>query len=111
VPDKRVLVVEDNMVVAILVQEVLTGAGYEVAMAASVAEAEAAGAADILLCDLELPDGRGADLALRLELPTILMSGSPLSEVDRARLPAGTTFVRKPFDVSALLAAVSSKTS
>lgn len=105
----RMLVVEDNVVVAILVEEILSRAGYEVVMAASLAEARAAGPADLLLCDVDLPDGHGVDLALELGIPAVMMSGSPLSEADRAQLPAATAFVRKPFDVTTLLAAIEQK--
>ena len=106
---RRVLVVEDNAVVAILVEEILTGAGYEVVMASSLAEARAAVAADLLLCDVDLPDGTGVDLAVELGVPAVMMSGSPLNRADRARLPPTAGFVQKPFDVATLLGAIEQK--
>lgn len=61
----RVLVVEDDARLHEMVEELLRGEGYRLSFAATAAQARAhlhAGAFDVLLVDLGLPDANGIDL-------------------------------------------------
>src|SRR4051812_32237427 len=60
-----VLLLEDDAPTLWRLQDALTGAGYQVKAASTLAEARAAlaeGAPRVLLTDLQLPDGHGVDL-------------------------------------------------
>lgn len=60
-----VLLLEDDAPTLWRLQDALTGAGYQVRAAGTLAEARAAlaeGAPKVLLTDLQLPDGHGVDL-------------------------------------------------
>jgi len=64
---------------------------------------------DLLLSDIHMPGGiDGIDLAQRArmsrQIPIVLMSADPLSSF--ARFPDNVTFLAKPYDRRALLAAV-----
>lgn len=64
-PALRILLVEDHEDMREVLSELLLGAGYRVTAASNVGSARAAVAAeqfDIVLCDLRLPDGSGADV-------------------------------------------------
>ena len=99
----RILLVEDHADTARALCRLLRGDGHEVTAAASVAEAlRAAGHArfDLLICDMELPDGTGLDV-LRLArlggLPAIALSGHATSEEWRTSFDAGfDEYLTKP---------------
>jgi DNA-binding NtrC family response regulator len=68
--ERRVLLVEDEKVIRTTLAEFLTGEGYTVSQAGTVAEAiELAKAADfqVAVCDVQLPDGDGIALLKRLQ--------------------------------------------
>ncbi len=115
-----ILIVEDERLVASLLGQVLRSAGYQVMYASSAAEATGIGHQDqpeisILLCDVMLRDGAGADVArcvgeLHPETKTIFISGYPLDMLaDRGLLTPemlqdGRTFyLQKPFRPAALV--------
>ncbi|MGD9980237.1 MAG: response regulator [Hyphomonadaceae bacterium] len=114
---RRVLVVEDEVLVRMVIAEDLSDAGYEVEEAGSIAEAETKfreldGAIVAAIIDIGLPDGRGDQLAARararqLGLAIILATGY---EDAAARAKAdGDRRVRvigKPFDGPRLIAAL-----
>ncbi len=111
----RVLLVEDQEQARAVFERFLARLGLEVSAAANVAEAEAAAEAappDLLLADLGLPDGSGADLAATLVrripgLRAILMSGYAPPDALPANLAgANTVFLQKPFDLKTLAEAV-----
>jgi CheY-like chemotaxis protein len=60
----RILLVEDHEDTAELMQQMLAGAGYEVRIASTLAQAldELEKPTDLILSDLRLPDGSGNDL-------------------------------------------------
>ncbi|MFL5464880.1 MAG: response regulator transcription factor [Gemmatimonadaceae bacterium] len=94
----RILIVEDSSLVTDAFRVLFTEAGYEVDVAASVAEGVARGTAapvDVLLLDLSLPDGSGLDIlaALRKQgrspRATLVMTGHNDAESRRMCLEAG----------------------
>ena len=115
---QRVLVVEDEAKVRQVTVRVLEQAGFQVLEAGSVAQAvevtrSAAGQIDLLVTDLVLPDGSGADVSarvaeLRAEIRVLYVSGY----TDDAALRRGISeseieFLGKPFTPARLIARVS----
>ena len=110
----KILVVEDEAVVLHTLELILKQNGYDVRGARDGHEAFAIAPAfqpDVLLCDINLPDVDGINIALRLkrELPqvrVVLLSGeiSSAELLDRARRN-GYTFevLAKPTDPQELL--------
>ena len=80
----RILIVEDSILVTDAFEILLRASGYEVEIAATVADAivrASASPVDIMLLDLSLPDGNGLDVlagleaANRLPRATLAMTG------------------------------------
>jgi CheY-like chemotaxis protein len=102
-----VLVVEDDPHVRLLLERLVSGAGYGVLSAGSGADALAALGApgaevDLLLTDLGLGDLHGGELARRaLELvpglPVVYSSGHGSGPPLGGGMPAGDGFLRKPY--------------
>ena len=113
----RILVVDDLENNRFLLQEILTLAGHEVALAESGAAALAwleRQPADLVLLDLLMPSMNGLEVLLALrrrpalaELPVLVLSGVDHSEMTGQCLAAGAQdFIRKPFDTAILRARV-----
>jgi signal transduction histidine kinase/CheY-like chemotaxis protein len=109
---RRVLVVEDHPDSRLFMEALLSGAGHQVELAATLAEARrllsAGGGYDVVLVDVELPDGSGLDLVRELHRvqPTPLrgiLTGRESSAV--ADSPADF-ILRKPVRSTELLARV-----
>jgi CheY-like chemotaxis protein len=82
VPEKQILVVDDHHDTLEVLSRLLRSLGYGVKKAASFQEAltaAAAGNLDLLISDMTLPDGNGADLARQIctprKIPAIALSG------------------------------------
>ncbi len=107
----RILIAEDEAVIAMLLDEVLTGAGHHIC--ASVATAEEAVAAalehkpDLILADAGLRDSSGVDAVVAIlkvsPTPHIFMTGDKAAVL--AQMP-GALVIEKPFDEDALIAAI-----
>ena len=103
----KILFIEDDDQVRILVEEVLRDAGYDVDATASVAAARAllgANFYDLVLTDGRLPDGTGfaiAQEAADKDIKVLVYTGygREFSDEDRARYPV----LAKPIRVSELL--------
>ena len=104
---EHVLLVEDHADVRAALAELLESLGYRVTAAATVSEAlgavAEAGPVDVLVTDLQLPDGSGLDLVDPLrhenrELPVVLISGYARGSLPGVldRLPPNLVFVEKP---------------
>jgi len=108
----RILVVDDEPQILRALTTNLRGAGYEVATAASVAEALAEAAMrppDAVILDLLLPDGNGTDVCRELrrwsDVPVIVLSAVGDETEKVAALDAGADdYVTKPFGIDELLA-------
>jgi CheY-like chemotaxis protein len=102
------VVVEDQTIVAMVLQAYLEDAGYEVIMAFSAHEAIKAlsGPVDVLVADIELGELDGIWLAWEARerhanVAVVLASGRQTP--DERELPAGTRFLPKPFNEKQLL--------
>lgn len=113
--DPKVLIVDDEPAVRSLLARWLTGWGYRVQEAASAADAltaMAAEPADIVVCDISMPEHDGLWLAeqVRASWPAtaiIMATGHDESEVVRASRQLGAVaYVTKPFDPHLLRQAV-----
>ena len=111
---RRILIVEDDAVLARVLQDNLIMEGFEVECAANAAEAiERSGAAsiDLVLLDLMLPGLSGFDVGKTLsrsgEIPVIILSALG-QKADKLRgLTMGADdYVTKPFDMEELVARV-----
>jgi two-component system cell cycle response regulator len=113
-----ILVVEDDIAIAALLDEMLTDEGYTVLLAGSLADAITIieqHELDTILLDVQLPDGCGFDLCTRLQsdphtadVPILLMSAVDRSSqfVAHGLDKGGYDFLFKPFYNDELLARV-----
>jgi two-component system, cell cycle sensor histidine kinase and response regulator CckA len=111
---ETVLVVEDDDDVRDMVALMLRRSGYRVIEAPSPVEAviiarTAQPLVDVLLTDVVMPGMSGIELAAHVReampaIPILLMSGHTAGSLPgEAVLPSGTTLIRKPFTMAALL--------
>lgn len=115
---KRVLVVEDDRDVNDLICRYLAQRSFQCDGASSAAQClehlENPGLPDLILLDLELPDGDGADLTRRIRklplgdrIPVLMISGAKLvHQIERARQAGVDAYLFKPFSPKELLAKV-----
>ncbi len=109
----RVLAIEDDRTVGLVLEHVLETAGHEVRLARGVADGRGAlaeGRYDAILLDLNLPDGSGLDLLREIReeapsTPVLVLSGMRQEEVVVRGLRLGADdYVTKPFSPRELLA-------
>jgi two-component system nitrogen regulation response regulator GlnG len=112
----RILVVDDDAAIRLVVREALRRAGHVVETAASVAEQRRMMASfipDVLITDVVLPDGNGLDVVPELiaaypGLPVIVLSAqNTLTTAVRATEQGAFEYLPKPFDLEELARAVS----
>src|SRR5690554_3566090 len=108
----RILIVEDEDIIRSAVRKLLQHAGYEVADAVSVEEAEGLDpdSFDLIITDLRLPGAPGTEMITRApDTPVLIMTSyaSLRSAVDSMKLGA-VEYIAKPFDHDEMLAAVES---
>lgn len=114
-PIRTALVVEDEPMVLRRLCQLVARRGYEVWSATTVAEgmARLAERPDLLITDLQLPDGSGEEIALASyeanpTRPIVVCSGFSAEDVRRGRLrDAPLTFLGKPFTTADFEAAIS----
>ena len=112
-PGIHLLLVEDDEEIRQMVHRVLSRNGIQVEVAATLGEAErvvsAGKGVDIVVADIVLPDGSGAELPgrLGLDVPYVFSSGylEDRSDMDRIR-GMGFPFLQKPYDISTLVSTV-----
>jgi CheY-like chemotaxis protein len=111
---KRILVVENDVEVAALLQGVLTSYGYvvEMADALSVFQASREHLPDLILLDLLVPNVSGVEAVRHLrdlpetsDIPIVLMS-SAAEVAQRATQLGAAGYLKKPFELNDLLAVV-----
>jgi two-component system, OmpR family, KDP operon response regulator KdpE len=111
----RVLLVEDDTELRATLHEALKVEGYQVFVAASIAEATLfirhppGGSLDLVLLDLGLPDGEGTLLLNLLRqqggIPVLVISAQETERSKVGLLDAGADdYLVKPFSISELLA-------
>lgn len=117
-PPTNILIVDDDRAITELLRVLLTDEGYRVRIVHSLAAAATSIAADepdVLLLDVQMPDGNGLDLCLRLhsdprtiDLPILLLSGIDhgAQSIARGLDQGGYDFLPKPFYNDELLARV-----
>lgn len=110
----KILIVDDDLDIRLLLKAVLTEEGYAVTAIGNGLEAfqEALlDPPDLVILDLMMPVMSGADFASRLSgsgsawPPVLIISGAEDAEQAGARLGASLV-LRKPFELQALLACV-----
>ena len=111
----KILLVDDDPSIRIVVTEALKREGHDVRTAATVAEQVAMlerFVPDVLITDVILPDGNGLDLvpsilARRPDLPVIVLSAqNTLTTAVRATEQGAFEYLPKPFDLDELCRAV-----
>lgn len=110
-PGTRVFLVEDEALVAMMLEDMLVDLGCEIAAtASSVVDAVSSAPevrADLAILDLNL-NGRSslpvADILGRRNIPVIFSSGYNL--IDTGQMPAAATMLVKPFETAELARAI-----
>jgi DNA-binding response OmpR family regulator len=110
----RVLIVDDQADTAELLQILLGRRGFDVTTASSLAGAVAALEAapvDVLVSDIDLPDGSGCDLLRQLRevsyLPAIALSGHDrAADIRRGREAGFDEYLGKPVAIDQLVDAL-----
>lgn len=113
----RILVVDDDPGVRLLVGRRLQQAGHRVQEAGAAAEAldlvEARGTPDAVVLDVSMPQMDGLELLGRLreqvgrdDLPAVFLSGRVQPEDIEAGRSLGAVYLTKPFVATALLTAI-----
>ncbi len=107
-----VLVVDDDDDLRQVIVEELTGLGHRTSQAptASAALGQIDDPIDVLICDVQLPDLDGHEVATRFrhrrdDLVVVYISGAPAAQV-REILPPDAVVVPKPFTTGDLVAAI-----
>ncbi len=111
---QRILVVEDEDLIRLLVTEALSDAGYVIAEAGSgdraIAMLDALDPFDLVLTDISMPgtaDGNAVAARAKLAfpgMPVIYISGRPDSLTNK--IGCRDAFVQKPFNLNSLVAIV-----
>lgn len=114
-PQRRVLVVEDDLNIRETLRLLLETEGYEVLTAENGAHAlqmvDSGGRPCLILLDLFMPVMDGFEFLDRLrvhtnqklaELPVVLASAAPLDVLNSVRQPT-SGYLRKPFDIAGIL--------
>lgn len=112
------LVVDDEPNIRDSVARYLRGLGHEVLVAESgqaALEVFRAGAADLVVTDINMPGGDGIEVIVKLRemgshVPVVAMSGGGRFDkehlLEDAELLGATVTLEKPFDLAALRAAI-----
>lgn len=112
---RRVLVVEDDSGIRRVIERGLRLAGHVPSFAEGIDSGRAAwtaGAVDLVLLDVMLPDGNGVELleerrAAGDRTPVVLLSAREETELrERASVAGATDYLKKPFAYAELLAVV-----
>ena len=114
---KRVLLIEDNENVALALQMRLKSVGYKVIVehsAKSALNAAIKNRPDVILLDINLPDGDGFSIATRMQsisntyaTPVIFITASKQAGIrERAASLGAIAFLEKPFDSAQLIEAI-----
>ena len=108
---KHILVTEDDRALNDGIRLSLSGADYSVSQAFCIEEARAAGKADLVILDINLPDGSGIDLCREIKekygTPVIFLTVNDLeSDIVTGLESGGDDYITKPFSLAVLRARV-----
>lgn len=116
--EAMILIIDDDVAVSSLLEDLLLEEGYRVEVASSLSAARAVlktGEPDVILLDVQLPDGNGFDFCAQLQsdartsdVPILLLSAIDRDpdSVARGLDLGGYDFLRKPFRNVELLARI-----
>jgi CheY-like chemotaxis protein len=119
----EVLVVDDEMLIATAIEDLLSSDGHRVTVALGARDAmDAAGRLtrlDAAVLDLQLPDGSGAELIASIRerfprVPLVISTGYALDGADRQALDpthGRTILLKKPWTEEELLSTLASATA
>lgn len=110
----KILIVEDELPLALLMVHVLTRVGFDVEMAATGKKALEKAAEikfDLITLNIVLPDANGFELCSILnqrpishKTPVLFISASPCQhDIDEAKRRGAVDYITKPFDVTELI--------
>ncbi len=112
----KVLIVEDEFLIRLILAEALTDAGYDVEQASNGDEAASAVVGEeplsLLVTDIQMPgslDGGGLARFLRQsypDLPVVYTSGRPANKCSLGPLGRKDLFIRKPYTPSQVVDAI-----
>jgi DNA-binding response OmpR family regulator len=113
-PAVHVLLIEDDRQLNVINRRALERAGYQVMAALNLTAARQAMAQlspDVIVLDLGLPDGDGADFCRevrpRTAAPILFLTSAHSPEDELAAMMAGgDDYLRKPFDLTLLIAKI-----
>ncbi len=111
---KRILVVDDEPLIRLVLAEFLLDEGYEVATSSdgmtAIQRLKDDVPPDMVLLDMNMPGATGIEVIAFLRshsstshIPIIIISGCGDAELDMARKHGCQAILRKPFDVADLL--------
>ena len=109
---KKVLIVEDNISLKLILTRIIENAGYEVSSTASGIEAIALlkkQKFDILITDYQLPEITGLDVLQAISnqpLKKIMISAHANLQLDVKAAELGAIFIAKPFNNNELIAEI-----
>lgn len=107
---RRVLIVEDDNGIALVLEEALREAGYVTHRARTLAERDEAlrdDSFDLMISDVILPDGDALDTMPDVSMPIIVLSAqNTLDTALRAEKSGSYEYLPKPFDIDVLCARV-----
>jgi DNA-binding response OmpR family regulator len=108
----RILVVDDDQPILLLMKSILKEFGFEPIVASTGSDAlrqAAADAPELILLDMTMPEMSGAEFIQKLRsepamagIPVLILSGHPVTESELERIGADGA-IQKPFDLNALL--------
>ena len=118
-PMKKVLIAEDEIEVQRLMRRILEHEGYEVLAATDISTTKRlllSGPVDLLLSDIDLPDGSGLELcrwtrsqpALQATKVILCSGGAEVDLEPRAREAGAAGFMAKPFGLDEFSATIRS---
>lgn len=106
---KRIFIIEDEQIIADLMQHILELSGYSSKVAFSGAEAESAltnlhDAVDLVILDYSLPDINGKEMLTKVrqilpQVRVLLTSGYNMDMLDGIEPEEVDGFLKKPFDM------------
>ena len=113
--DLKILVIEDDPTVRLLVKKALEHHGGTISEAATAKDGEAKALErrfDMIILDLRLPDGNGHDICEKIrekgvKTPVLILSADHETDVKVMNLNAGADdYLTKPFSIDELLARI-----